>query len=133
MLYILVLCLVECSDTRPCFVPAHTSRDSLARCIYIEYIIIESNNSSIVPLDLRRNRKYRYDVFDFGESLGNNLCTVTALFTLYQVAFMYWVLVTLSIEVSTCFLFWLQMDMGFDCLPTPIGDDTSHGHETLQY
>lgn len=38
-------------------------------------------------------------MFDFGESLGNNLCTVTALITLYQVAFMYWVLVTLSIEV----------------------------------
>lgn len=43
----------------------------------------------------------RYDVYDFGESLENNLCTITALFTLYQVAFMYWVLITLSIEVFT--------------------------------
>jgi hypothetical protein len=41
----------------------------------------------------------RYNVKDFGESLGNNLCTIVALFCLYQLAFMYWVLVTLSIEV----------------------------------
>lgn len=41
----------------------------------------------------------RYDVKDFGESVGNNLCTIVALFSLYQQAFMYWVLVTLSVEV----------------------------------
>lgn len=44
----------------------------------------------------------RYVVEDFGESFGNNLCTVVALFNLYQLAFMYWVLVTLSVEVSAC-------------------------------
>jgi hypothetical protein len=44
----------------------------------------------------------RYDVKDFGESVGNNLCTIVALFSLYQQAFMYWVLVTLSVEVCVC-------------------------------
>ena len=44
----------------------------------------------------------RYDVKDFGESAGNNLCTIVALFSLYQQAFMYWVLVTLSVEVRIC-------------------------------
>lgn len=46
----------------------------------------------------------RHTVEDFGESLDSNLCTVVALFSLYQLAFMYWVLVTLSIEVSAVFV-----------------------------
>jgi hypothetical protein len=47
----------------------------------------------------------RFDIKDFGESVGNNLCTIVALFSLYQTAFMYWVLVTLSVEVSAALAF----------------------------
>jgi hypothetical protein len=32
--------------------------------------------------------------------VGSNLCTIVALFSLYQTAFMYWVFITLSVEVS---------------------------------
>ena len=37
--------------------------------------------------------------------MGNSLCSIVALFSLYQTAFMYWVLVTLSIEVSWVLMF----------------------------
>lgn len=37
---------------------------------------------------------------NFTDSISSGLCTVLALFSLYQTAFMYWVLVTLSVEVE---------------------------------
>jgi hypothetical protein len=49
---------------------------------------------------LSRGIDVRYELKDFGDSLGSNLCTIVALFALYQTAFMYWVFITLSVEVK---------------------------------